>query len=73
MEAHGPRVHAEGMRGIRLGFLLQHHFAWHHETFVTAPAHTELEKLQLVAEGPDIDAFAEDEGEEAGRAGKARR
>ena len=40
METHGPRMDAEGHRGIGLGLLLQHDFAGHDQAFVAAPADT---------------------------------
>ena len=72
METHGPRMDAERHRGIGLGFLLQHDLAGHDEAFMAAPGYAQLEELQTVGKRPDVDAVAEDEGEQAGRAGEPR-
>ena len=72
METHGPRMDAERHRGIGLGFLLQNHLAGNDEAFMAAPGYAQLEKLQTVGKLPDVDAVAEDEGEQAGRAGEPR-
>ncbi len=61
METYGPRVNTKGMRGIRLCLLLQHDLARYDQAFVPAPAHSQFEELEVVSEGSDIDAFAEDE------------
>ena len=60
METHGPRMDAERHRGIGLGLLLQHHLAGHDEAFVAAPRHAQLEQLEAVGKGADVDAVAED-------------
>ena len=63
----------KAMRGIGLRLLLQHDLAGHDQAFMPAPADAQLEERERVGEGADVDAVAEDEGEQARRAVEARR
>src|SRR5688572_4144281 len=73
MEAYGPLVDAEGMRGIGLCLLLKHDLARYDQAFVATPAHSQFEELEVVGKCADVDAFPEDEREQARRAVEPRR
>src|SRR5689334_6590010 len=73
MEAYGSRMDAKGLCGIRLCLLLQHHLARYDQAFMSTPAYTQFEKLEVIGEGSNIDAFAEYEGKQPRRAVEAGR
>src|SRR6185369_8828677 len=73
MQTHGTGIDAEVDRRVRSRRLHAHDLCRNDETLMPAPAHAEPEELKAVGEGRDIDALAEDEGEQARRALQPRR